>query len=117
MQFEYINLDEVCRQSDEDFKYVLNDIKYGNNVRKSIAYLENKQDPKVIPEAPFLVGTNAKADQINNNCMSKLNPDTEVTFHAITEGLDPADIRNVPVSYTHLDVYKRQVRRRLQKRI
>ncbi|MFR8564900.1 MAG: ATP-dependent RecD-like DNA helicase [Blautia sp.] len=95
MQFEYINLDEVCRQSDEDFKYVLNDIKYGNNVRKSIAYLENKQNPKVIPEAPFLVGTNAKADQINNNCMSKLNPDTEVTFRAITEGLDPADIRNV----------------------
>ena len=43
MAFEYIKLDEVCRQNDEGFKYVLNDIKYGSNIRKSIAYLENNE--------------------------------------------------------------------------
>lgn len=62
MGFEYIKLDEVCRQNDEGFKYVLNDIKYGSNIRKSIAYLENNESHKVIPEAPFLVGTNAAVD-------------------------------------------------------
>lgn len=103
MGFNYIKLDEVCRQSDEDFKYVLNDIKYGTNIRKSINYLESKQAPKVIPEAPFLVGTNAKADQINNNFMSKLNPETETVFHACSEGeLDSSDIKNINFAKEHL---------------
>lgn len=103
MGFNYINLDEVCRQSDADFKYVLNDIKYGKNIRKAINYLEDKQAPKVIPEAPFLIGTNAKADQINNNFMSKLNPETERTFHAYSEGdLDAFDIKNINFAKEHL---------------
>ena len=103
MGFDYINLDEVCRQSDADFKYVLNDIKYGKNIRKAINYLEGKQASKVIPEAPFLVGTNAKADQINNNFMSKLNPETEQIFHAYSEGdLDASDIKNINFAKEHL---------------
>lgn len=103
MGFSYINLEEVCRQSDADFKYVLNDIKYGRNIRKAINYLEDKQAPKVIPEAPFLVGTNAKAEQINDNFMSKLNPETEQVFHAYSEGdLESSDIKNINFAKEHL---------------
>ena len=96
MGFEYIKLDEVCRQNDEGFKYVLNDIKYGNNIRKSIAYLENNESDKVIPEAPFLVGTNAEADRINNSFLGKLDKKTEKVFHAAVDGeLTSADIKNI----------------------
>ena len=96
MGFEYIKLDEVCRQNDEGFKYVLNDIKYGNNIRKSIAYLENNESDKVIPEAPFLVGTNAEADRINNTFLGKLDKKTEKVFHAAVDGeLTSADIRTL----------------------
>ena len=96
MSFEYIKLDEVCRQNDEGFKYVLNDIKYGNNIRKSIAYLENNESDKVIPEAPFLVGTNAEADRINNTFLNKLDKKTEKVFHAAVDGdLTSADIKNI----------------------
>ena len=96
MGFEYIKLDEVCRQNDEGFKYVLNDIKYGNNIRKSIAYLENNESDKVIPEAPFLVGTNAEADRINNTFLGKLDKKTEKVFHAAVDGeLTSADIKNI----------------------
>lgn len=96
MGFEYIKLDEVCRQNDEGFKYVLNDIKYGNNIRKSIAYLENNESDKVIPEAPFLVGTNAEADRINNTFLGKLDKKIEKVFHAAVDGdLTSADIKNI----------------------
>lgn len=96
MGFDYIKLDEVCRQNDEGFKYVLNDIKYGNNIRKSISYLENNESDKVIPEAPFLVGTNAEADKINNTFLGKLDGKTEKIFHATVDGdLTPADIKNI----------------------
>lgn len=96
MGFEYIKLDEVCRQNDEGFKYVLNDIKYGTNIRKSIAYLENNEADKVIPEAPFLVGTNAEADRINNTFLGKLDKKTEKVFHAAVDGeLTSADIKNI----------------------
>lgn len=96
MSFEYIKLDEVCRQSDEGFKYVLNDIKYGHNIRKSIAYLENNECDKVIPEAPFLVGTNAEADRINNTFLKKLDKETEEIFYATVEGeLTSGDIKNI----------------------
>lgn len=96
MGFEYIKLDEVCRQNDEGFKYVLNDIKYGNNIRKSISYLEKNEAGKVIPEAPFLVGTNAEADRINQTFLNKLKKETERVFHAQVSGeLESADIRNI----------------------
>lgn len=105
MYFEYLNLDEVCRQNDEGFKYVLNDIKYGENVRKSIRYLEANESKKVIPNAPFLVGTNAEADRINQGFMDKLNKDTEITFCAeITGDLEQNDIKNINFAKEFLTV-------------
>lgn len=105
MQFEYLKLDQVCRQSDEGFKYVLNDIKYGENVRKSIEYLKSNSSNKPIPEAAFLVGTNAEADRINQNQMNKLNKQTERTFEALIEGdLSSSDISNISFAKESLTV-------------
>lgn len=103
MFFEYIKLDEICRQDNEGFKYVLNDIKYGQNIRKSINYLESNQSENIIPGAPFLVGTNAEADRINQGFLEKLDKDTEMTFHAgITGELESSDIRNINFAKEHL---------------
>lgn len=105
MQFEYIKLDEICRQSDEGFKYVLNDIKYGSNIKKSINYLKQNQTKKIIPEAPFLVGTNAEADRINQSFMSKLDKKTERVFHAEINGdLESSDIKNIGFAKEELTV-------------
>lgn len=68
----------------------------GNNIRKSISYLEKNEAGKVIPEAPFLVGTNAEADRINQTFLNKLKKETERVFHAQVSGeLESADIRNI----------------------
>lgn len=103
MNFEYIKLDEVLRQNDEGFRYVLNDIKYGNNIRKSINYLENNTSEKVIQGAPFLVGTNAEADRINQSFLERLDKKTEKVFHADISGkIEPADIKNINFAKEHI---------------
>ena len=64
MEFHCVKLEEVCRQKDAEFLGILNDIKYGRNLQNVIAYLESNQSSDLMEEAPYLVGTNAKADAI-----------------------------------------------------
>lgn len=72
MKFHCVKLEEVCRQKDAEFLGILNDIKYGRNLQNVIAYLESNQNSNLMEEAPYLVGTNAKTDKINQAHMRAL---------------------------------------------
>ena len=96
MKFHCVKLEEVCRQKDAEFLGILNDIKYGRNLQNVIAYLESNQNSNLMEEAPYLVGTNAKADKINQAHMRALNEKTEKKFWAIIEGdVTYEDIKNI----------------------
>lgn len=96
MKFHCVKLEEVCRQKDAEFLGILNDIKYGRNLQNVIAYLESNQSSDLMKEAPYLVGTNAKADKINQAHMRALNEKTEKKFCAIIEGdVTYEDIKNI----------------------
>ena len=61
-----------------------------------IAYLESNQSSDLMEEAPYLVGTNAKADKINQAHMRALDEKTEKKFWAIIEGdVTYEDIKNI----------------------
>lgn len=96
MEFHCVKLEEVCRQKDAEFLSILNDIKYGRNLQNVIAYLESNQSSDLMEEAPYLVGTNAKADKINQAHMRALDEKTEKKFWAIIEGdVTYEDIKNI----------------------
>lgn len=96
MKFHCVKLEEVCRQKDAEFLGILNDIKYGRNLQNVIAYLESNQNSNLMEEAPYLVGTNAKTDKINQAHMRALNEKTEKKFWAIIEGdVTYEDIKNI----------------------
>lgn len=96
MNFDYIELKEVCRQDNKQFQYVLTNIKNGTNIYKAIKYLTQNQAPNIMQDAPFLVGRNAKADQINNVWLAGLNPDTQKTFEAVICGdVEESDLKAV----------------------
>lgn len=91
-----IYLDEVCRQQDKDYLYILSDIRNGINIRKAINYLMDNSAERIIADAPYLVPRNAEADRINASYLAKLDKDTEIMVTAdITGHLTPADIKNI----------------------
>lgn len=105
MKFHCVKLEEVCRQKDTEFLGILNDIKYGRNLQNVIAYLESNQSSDLMKEAPYLVGTNAKADKSNQAHMRALNEEKEKKFWAIIEGdVTYEDIKNISFSKQSLVV-------------
>ena len=68
--------------------------------------------PQIVPYQPFLVNTVVLNGTVNDSAEVNLFPCglSKITVPKISgRGQDPVGGKRSPVSYTHLDVYKRQV--------
>lgn len=86
---EFIELDEIYRQTDLDFIDILNAVRNNSVTDDHLSVLNNRHDGSFIPpEAEkyiHLVTTNADAAAINDSKLADLEG-SEITFHARTDG-------------------------------
>jgi len=89
MEMEYIELEKIYRQHDEDFIRLLNSIRNNTANEADLATLNKRYMPDYRPPAKdffiYLTTTNELADSINNAELEKLKGDV-YTFTGKTEG-------------------------------
>lgn len=83
--FKECELKDVVRQADSSFATALNKLRVGD--RDGLSWIEKNSSPNPIPDAMWICGTNARADQINRE---KINALPGQTFRFHTE----IDIKN-----------------------
>jgi ATP-dependent DNA helicase PIF1 len=85
--FEMVQFDTIHRQNDAAFIDILNAIRAGNCSRAQLDALNARLHPKAIPAAGTLVltTTNALADRINDNYLTRLAPGAR-TYEGTLQG-------------------------------
>lgn len=76
--FRECELKDVVRQADSSFATALNKLRIGD--RDGLSWIENNSSPNPIPDAMWICGTNARADQINRERINAL-PGRTFRFH------------------------------------
>ncbi len=88
LDMEFIELEKVYRQSDEDFIRLLNLIRNNTTTDKELEELNKRCIPDFSPEGEFyiyLTTTNEHADRINRERLDEIEA-KELTYHGILDG-------------------------------
>lgn len=89
LEFETVNLVEIMRQSDAPFINALNKARKGE--KTCLKYFINNAAKKPIEGAVTIVGTNKRADNINNQELAKLPGETKVIKALVSGDFNLAD--------------------------